>query len=58
MTTVCVDPVCKCDVGEQSEFSSDFEGNKINFCSIECKEKFDVEPRNYMAKILGDRGQV
>lgn len=58
MAKVCIDPVCKCDVGEKSEYTSEFEGQEVSFCSIECKEKFDIDPRNYMAKILGERGQI
>ncbi|GEM_PF-1799643 len=58
MAQACIDPVCKCDVGENQEYSSEFEGEKVKFCSIECKEKFDVDPNRYMAKILGDRSQI
>ncbi len=53
MATYCVDPVCKCTVEEdKTGFSSEHEGKKIYFCSVECKEKFEKDPFMYMAESL------
>ena len=52
MSVVCIDPVCKCEVKEKSKLSSEYEGEKVYFCSVECKEKFERNPIDYMAENL------
>ncbi|MDE3058950.1 MAG: heavy metal translocating P-type ATPase [Bacteroidota bacterium] len=39
-------------VEETSEFHSDHNGEKISFCSADCKSKFDSEPATYVGKII------
>jgi len=42
------DPVCGMDVNEHdSRFSTNWEGQKYHFCSDQCKQEFDREPRHY-----------
>jgi YHS domain-containing protein len=42
------DPVCGMDVNEHdSRFSTNWEGQKYYFCSDQCKQEFDREPRHY-----------
>jgi YHS domain-containing protein len=52
MAKVCVDPVCKCEVKDNAKHSSEYEGEKVYFCSVECKEEFEKKPIEYMAEYL------
>ncbi len=52
MAKVCIDPVCKCKVNDESPHSSEHESEKVYFCSIECKEEFEKNPIDYMAENL------
>ena len=52
MAEICIDPVCKCDVDQKSKYSSEYKGDKVYFCSVECKEKFEKNPIDYMAEYL------
>jgi P-type Cu+ transporter len=53
MARYCVDPVCKCKFEEgKAMHSSEHEGKKVYFCSVECKEEFEKKPLEYMAEFL------
>jgi len=53
MPRYCVDPVCKCRFEEEkAEQSSEHDGKKVYFCSMECKEKFEKNPMEYMAEYM------
>jgi Cu+-exporting ATPase len=42
------DPVCGMNVDEnRSQYNSQHEGQTYNFCSEQCKNKFDEEPEEY-----------
>jgi Cu+-exporting ATPase len=41
------DIICNMDVGENSDFSSEYNGVKYYFCSIGCKKKFDKNPKKF-----------
>ena len=45
-----IDPVCGMSVKSPSEFYSDFKGNKYEFCSMNCRNKFVDEPIQYIQK--------
>lgn len=43
------DPVCGRQVStDQAQYSTDVEGKKYYFCSEECKQKFEDDPRRYV----------
>lgn len=45
------DPVCGMDVKpEQAAGTSEHEGKTYSFCSTECKQKFDKNPKQYAGK--------
>jgi YHS domain-containing protein len=47
-----MDPVCEMKIDEhRTEFVSVFEGRTFAFCSAECKEEFDQDPRRYMGSL-------
>ena len=53
MPRYCVDPVCKCKVEEEKAAQgSEYKGEKVYFCSVECKEEFDSNPADYFAATL------
>ena len=53
MARLCVDPVCKCKFKEEeAEHSSEHDGKKVYFCSVECKEEFEKNTLEYMAEYL------
>ena len=42
------DPVCGMQVSEQqANATAEYKGQKIYFCSTDCKEKFDQNPERY-----------
>lgn len=44
-----LDPVCKMEVNPASaEAQSEYEGQTFYFCSMECKRKFDADPKRYI----------
>jgi Cu+-exporting ATPase len=44
-----LDPVCGMEVNPASaEAQSEYSGVTYYFCSVECKERFDREPLQYM----------
>lgn len=52
MAQVCIDPVCKCEVADEAKHTSEYKGDKVYFCSVECKEKFEKSPIEYMAEYM------
>ncbi|MFW9803022.1 MAG: heavy metal translocating P-type ATPase, partial [Candidatus Thorarchaeota archaeon] len=45
---VAVDPICKMDVDvATAELFSDFDGKRYYFCSPNCKQTFDADPKKY-----------
>ncbi|NOX88542.1 MAG: heavy metal translocating P-type ATPase [Calditrichaeota bacterium] len=42
------DPVCGMEIKSPSDFYSEYAGEKIEFCSSDCKSKFDKNPENYL----------
>lgn len=46
------DVVCGMNVDEKkTQFKSEYMGQKYFFCSTNCKQKFDKEPRQFMTHI-------
>jgi P-type Cu+ transporter len=46
---VAQDPVCKMEVDpKKAAAQSSYQGQKIYFCAVGCKEKFDASPDKYM----------
>ena len=44
------DPVCAKSVDpEQASCKSEYQGQTYYFCSLQCKQLFDAEPREYVA---------
>lgn len=51
MTSTLKDPVCDMDVTfETAQARSEYEGQTYYFCSMDCKESFDLDPEKYMAQ--------
>ena len=47
--TMGLDPVCKMEVNPASaEARSEYQGQTFYFCSVECKQKFDARPAQYI----------
>jgi YHS domain-containing protein len=43
------DPVCSKSVDpKQASCKSEYQGQTYYFCSLQCKQLFDVEPREYI----------
>ena len=42
-----IDPVSGMEVEETSEFMSNEGGQTTYFCSVECKEKFEINPNEF-----------
>lgn len=44
-----IDPVCKMEVdAENSQYSTDYEGEKYYFCSATCQQEFEKNPGQYL----------
>jgi Cu+-exporting ATPase len=53
-TTVVKDPVCGMDVDTTTAAGhTEHEGQTYHFCGTMCKEKFDRNPAQYLAKSAG-----
>ncbi|MGZ3577720.1 MAG: YHS domain-containing protein [Syntrophales bacterium] len=53
MARYSVDPVCKSKLErKKAAHSSEHKGEKVYFCSAECKEEFEKKPLEYMAENL------
>ena len=46
------DPVCDMEVDVEQGYGKMYEGNLYRFCSRECLDKFEKEPRKYLLKDL------
>ncbi len=44
------DPVCGMEVDQTTEYKTDYNGKTYYFCSAECKETFESNPRKYAKK--------
>jgi len=48
--SVAKDPVCGMDVDpKKAAAQSNYQGQMIYFCAVECKEKFDRDPGRYVS---------
>ncbi len=58
--TIKIDPVCKMDVNlENTQHTTDFEGEKYYFCSAGCQHDFEKNPTQYVKEIqIGTAGQT
>ena len=46
------DPVCGMNVDENnSQYQTQYGGKKFNFCSEQCKKKFDQQPEQYARSV-------
>lgn len=46
-----VDPVCKMTVTEEDAACSyEFKGKKYYFCAESCREQFESDPENFLAR--------
>jgi len=46
---MAIDPVCGMDVDpEKAKGESLYNGEKVYFCALRCKERFDAEPEKYL----------
>jgi len=53
-TTVVKDPVCGMDVETATAAGrTDYKGQTYHFCGAKCKEKFDLNPEQYLGKPAG-----
>jgi len=53
---MAIDPVCGMTVDEKkSAGRSVFNGQSIYFCSVKCKERFDVDPESFMSLTQGKK---
>ena len=51
MTATLKDPVCGMDVTfENAQARSEYGGQTYYFCSMDCKESFDLDPEKYIAQ--------
>lgn len=53
-TTVVKDPVCGMDIDpSKAAGQTDHNGQTYHFCGTKCKEKFDLNPEQYVGKTAG-----
>ncbi len=52
-----IDPVCGMEVDTDSEFTSEYNGDTLYFCSEEDKEEFDKHPARYYGKEGSDESE-
>ena len=49
---MATDPVCEMAVDERgAEYATSFEGSTYYFCSRECRNEFDEDPRRYVGRL-------
>ena len=47
-----VDPVCHMDLDPaKAGAKSDYQGTTYHFCSMDCKQKFDANPQQYVREM-------
>jgi YHS domain-containing protein len=52
LKTMTKDPVCGMNVDENnSQYQTQYGGKKFNFCSEQCKKKFDQQPEQYARSV-------
>lgn len=44
------DPVCKMKVDKNSQYFSEYKGEKYHFCSESCKNQFGAKPEDFVKK--------
>jgi Cu+-exporting ATPase len=50
-TTVVKDPVCGMDIEMATAAGrTEYKGQTHHFCGLKCKEKFDLQPEQYVGK--------
>jgi Cu+-exporting ATPase len=55
-TTAVKDPVCGMEVETANAAGrTEHKGQTYSFCSTKCKEKFDLNPEQYLSKTAGIR---
>jgi transcriptional regulator GlxA family with amidase domain/YHS domain-containing protein len=42
------DPVCKMHIDKNTKYLSEYNGKKVGFCSVVCKEMFDKKPEKFV----------
>lgn len=53
-TTAVKDPVCGMDIETASAAGqTEYKGQTYYFCNLQCKEKFDRKPEQYLSKPAG-----
>ena len=53
-TTAMKDPVCGMDIDpDTAALKTDHNGQTYHFCGSKCKEKFDLNPAQYVGKSAG-----
>ena len=51
MAEIMKDPVCGMEIGPETAVgASEYKGQTYYFCSPNCKESFDKDPKKYVAK--------
>jgi YHS domain-containing protein len=49
MAGIHTDPVCGMEItNEDSQATSEYQGQKYYFCSMECKNTFEMDPERYV----------
>ncbi len=55
---MATDPVCFCEVSEDSGYVSEYEGRTYHFCTAGCKAKFDSDPAKWTKeRVRAEAGQ-
>lgn len=53
-TTIVKDPVCGMDIGTDGAAGrTEHQGQTYYFCGAKCKEKFDLNPAQYLGTAAG-----
>jgi len=52
-TTAVKDPVCGMDIETNAARRTEHKGQTYYFCGAKCKEKFDLNPEQYLSKSAG-----
>lgn len=48
--TMVIDPVCGMEVGDDSDYFTEYKGHVYYFCSLEDKKEFEQHPDDYLLK--------
>lgn len=52
------DPVCGAEVGDDSTWFTNYQGETYYFSSAECKQEFDRSPEHFASRLVSDRGEM